>query len=116
MSAIDKTTKTEDVPAGPQSVVPSRALYPFDPLLFGAMMALVVLGIVMAYSASAVYAAQRYHDSAYFLERDVLYALLGAGAMWFGARTDFSVWKRWAYPMAIIALALLGGVLVIGAR
>ena len=38
--------------------------YPFDPVLFAAIVALVVLGIVMAYSASAVYAAQKYHDAA----------------------------------------------------
>ena len=106
----DKTEKVQD-PS------PAAAIaYPFDPVLFAAIVALIVLGIVMAYSASAVYAAQKYHDAAYFLERDLVYALLGGLAMWYGAKTDFQFWRRWAYPMVIGAILLLVGVLFIGAR
>ncbi|HJZ86717.1 MAG TPA: putative lipid II flippase FtsW [Polyangia bacterium] len=90
--------------------------YPFDPVLFAAAVALVVLGIVMSYSASAVYAAQKYHDAAYFLERDLVYTVLGALGLWYGARTDFSAWRRWAYPMLVLAMALLFAVLLVGAR
>src|SRR5258706_578228 len=74
----DRTTKTIDPPEGAASAAPPA--YPFDPVLFTAIAALVVLGIVMAYSASAIYAAQKYHDAAYFLERDLVYATLGAVA------------------------------------
>src|SRR5262249_30605824 len=75
-----------------------------------------VLGVVMAYSASAVYAGQKYHDAAYFLERDIVYALLGAFGMWFAAKTDFHVWRRWAYPMVLGAILLLVAVLFLGTR
>jgi cell division protein FtsW len=103
-----------DQPEAAPAPVPLK--YPFDPVLFTALVALCTLGIVMAYSASAVYAAARYHDAAYFLERDLLYAALGGAALWLGARTDFSVWRRWAYPMLLVALLLLVAVLAFGAR
>src|SRR5262249_48944280 len=101
---------------GPSATPAAAVTYPFDPVLFAAVVALIVLGVVMAYSASAVYAAQKYHDPAYFLEREAVYALLGALAMWYGAKTDFHVWRRWAYPMVIGAILLLVGVLFLGAR
>jgi cell division protein FtsW len=116
----ERTEKTPDLPVavGPGDTPASASAerYPVDPVLFSAMVALIAIGIVMAYSASAVYAAQKYHDAAYFLERDLVYAVLGAGALWVGARTDFLFWRRFAYPMVIVALLLLGGVLLAGAR
>src|SRR5262249_58242706 len=94
----------------------ASARHPFDPILFAAVVALVTIGIVMTYSASAVYAAQKYQDSVYFLERDLVYTLLGGIGMWYGMKTDYSAWRRWAYPMLIIAIALLAAVLVFGTR
>src|SRR5262249_36478580 len=70
----------------------------------------------MTYSASAVYAAHRYHNAAYFLWHGLFYAALGATALWFGLRTDFAVWRRFAYPLLLLALALLAAVLVVGGR
>jgi cell division protein FtsW len=92
------------------------AQYPFDPVLFGVIVALVVFGVVMSYSASAVYAAQHFHNSFYFLEHDLLYTGLGAVGLWIGLRTDFSRWRRFAYPMLLGALILLVAVLLVGAR
>jgi cell division protein FtsW len=87
-----------------------------DLVLFTAVSALVVLGIVMVYSASAIFARQRYHDAAYFLRRDLGYAALGFLAMWLGARLDYSIYRRLTYWLLVGAVGLLGLVLVVGAR
>ena len=52
-----------------------------DLVLFGAVVVLVVFGLVMVFSASAVVAQQQYHFSYYFLLRQGIWASLGMGAM-----------------------------------
>ena len=48
-----------------------------DRILFGTVVILVLFGILMVYSASAVIAADRYNSSVYFLVRQVAWAVLG---------------------------------------
>jgi cell division protein FtsW len=87
-----------------------------DPVLLISVLALVGFGIVMVYSASAVYATQKFGSSSYFLRRDLVYAALGLLAMTFATRTDFSIYRRWSYWLLVTAVAMLGLVLVAGAR
>src|SRR5262249_50813704 len=87
-----------------------------DVVLFAAVLGLVAFGVVMVYSASAVYATQKFGSATYFFKRDLLWTTLGLGAMWFAATTDFSIYRRWSYPLLFGAIAMLGAVLVVGAR
>ncbi|MEO6952041.1 MAG: putative lipid II flippase FtsW [Polyangia bacterium] len=87
-----------------------------DPVLFAAVMALLGFGIVMVYSASAVYANQKFGAATYFLKRDVGYAIIGLGAMTVALRTDYSVWRRYANALLVTSIGLLAAVLVVGAR
>jgi cell division protein FtsW len=87
-----------------------------DLVLFTAVAGLVVLGIVMVYSASAIFARQKYHDAAFFLRRDLAYATLGFVAMYLGARIDYSIYRRLCYPLLGGAAGLLLLVLFVGAR
>jgi cell division protein FtsW len=87
-----------------------------DLVLFITVASLVVLGVIMVYSASAVFARSRYHDAAYFLRRDIAYAAVGFGAMWLGARTDYSLYQRYAYPLLLTTIGLLVLVLFVGTR
>jgi cell division protein FtsW len=87
-----------------------------DVVLFAAVLGLVAFGVVMVYSASAVYATQKFGSATYFFKRDLLWTTLGLGAMWFAATTDFSIYRRWSYPLLFSAIAMLGAVLVVGAR
>ncbi len=87
-----------------------------DVVLLGTVLTLVSIGIVMVYSASAVYAGQKFGAATYFLRRDLLWAALGLTTMAVAARTDFSIYRRWTYPLLITAIGLLGAVLVVGAR
>jgi cell division protein FtsW len=70
----------------------------------------------MVYSASAVYATQKFGSPTYFFRRDLLWAALGLGALTFAARTDYSLYRRWSYAFLLAAVGMLAAVLVVGAR
>ena len=53
-----------------------RRLTP-DMWLFGAAVVLVSAGVVMVYSASAIVAADRFHDPYFFLKKQLFWAVLG---------------------------------------
>lgn len=83
-----------------------------DPILLLAMLLLLGLSFVMIFSASSVFAHDSYGSQAFFLRRHALWALLGIGAMWFGKRTDYGVWRKAAAPLLLSSVVLLGLCLV----
>jgi cell division protein FtsW len=87
-----------------------------DRVLVGAVLLLMAFGVVMVFSSGAVFAAKRYGDSAYFLKRELVYAVLGLGAMAVAMRIDYSVYRRVAYPLLGISIVCLAVVLKIGSR
>jgi cell division protein FtsW len=87
-----------------------------DPVLLAAVLSLVAFGVVMVYSASAVYATQKFGSATYFLRRDLAWTALGLLAMAWAARTDFSVYRRYTYPLLVVSLGLLVAVLAVGVR
>ena len=50
-----------------------------DPILCLVVAALVLIGIVMVYSSSAVYALEEFNDPYYFLKRQATWLVLGLG-------------------------------------
>src|SRR5215510_7441307 len=83
-----------------------------DLWLFALVLALVSLGVVMVYSASAIMAADRFHDPLHFLKRQGLWALLGMGALWAGMRFDYRRLERLVVPLMAASFVLLVLVLV----
>lgn len=77
-------------------------------------MALLTLGVIMVYSSSAVSAYVNFHDSYYFLKRQIVWASLGIVAMLFTMNIDYHVWRKLAKPVMVVTLALLVLVLVPG--
>jgi cell division protein FtsW len=73
-----------------------------DRLLFGAVVALVLLGALMVFSASAVLAADRYGSSYYFLIRQAVWAAIGLAAMVGLMHFDY---RRLAHPAVTFSLA-----------
>src|SRR2546428_5975556 len=88
-----------------------RKLRPDMWLLFAAV-ALLSLGVVMVYSASAIMAADRFHDPYFFLRKQLFLAVLGAGALWAALRVDYRRLEQWIVPLLVIAGVLLVVVLV----
>ncbi len=75
-----------------------------DKVLFGTVVALVLFGTVMVFSASAVLAAEKFHSSNYFLIRQLVWAVAGLAAMVAMMNLDY---RRLANPVVVFpALAL----------
>src|SRR2546422_2226308 len=88
-----------------------RKLAP-DVWLFGVAIVLLSVGVVMVYSASAIVAADRFHDPYFFLKKQVFWALLGAGCLWMAIRFDYHRLEGFVLPLLIFAGVLLVLVLI----
>jgi cell division protein FtsW len=87
-----------------------------DRLLCAMVLILTAVGVVMVFSAGAAFAAKKYGDWTYFLKREVVYAAAGLAAFAFALRTDYGRYRRYAYPLLFVTIALLAGLLVVGTR
>lgn len=85
-----------------------------DPVLFVLVLALVCIGLVMVYSASAFIAVSYYHDASYFFQKQLLGALLGVAAMLVTMRVDYRQWRRFSLAGLLIVFPLLIVVLKFG--
>lgn len=71
------------------------------------MFTLVAIGVIMTYSASAVYADQIFHSPTYFLRRQIFYVLLGTLMFFIAASIDPDFLRHNARFLMGIALFLL---------
>jgi cell division protein FtsW len=106
--------KMRDDGSGTRPIRPSEV--GVDRVLVGAVLALAAFGVVMVYSSGAVFAAKKYGDATYFLKRELIYAILGLGALSLATRVDYSIYRKLAYPLLFVSLGLLAAVLKIGSR
>ncbi|HSE91789.1 MAG TPA: putative lipid II flippase FtsW [Methylomirabilota bacterium] len=88
-----------------------RKLQP-DMWLLGVAVLLLSIGIVMVYSASAIVAADRFHDPYLFLRKQLFWALLGCACLVAALRLDYRRLERLGWPIVIAAAVLLVLVLV----
>jgi len=78
-----------------------------DKWLFGSTLLLVVIGVVMVFSASAVMATERFGSGYYFLLRQLGWALAGLLAMAFIMKLDYRRLKRPAIVFSLLAVTTL---------
>jgi len=92
----------------PSATLPERS---YDLVLIGAVLALLGIGTVEIYSATAAEALTQWGNSTHFLTRQLLYIAVGAVAMWQASRFDYRRLKAWTYPLLLLSLLLLAAVL-----
>ncbi|QPJ66565.1 MAG: putative lipid II flippase FtsW [Candidatus Nitrohelix vancouverensis] len=85
-----------------------------DPILGIVIGALIIIGIVMVYSSSAVYALEEYKDPYYFLKRQVLWVIIGFVALRCTRNIDYRLLEKYAYPILLLAFLLLLAVMIPG--
>jgi len=80
-----------------------------DKWLFFTTVLLVVVGLAMVFSASAVVAQDRYHSPYTFIGKQALWALAGMAALLFLSRLDYSFYKspRFIFPAFTLTTILL---------
>ena len=92
----------------PEAVVPMlhREATPYY-LLLGASMLLLVLGIVMVFSASSVNAFSFMGSSFAIVNKQVMWVVFGLPLTWIASRLPVKAWRAFAYLGLITSLALL---------
>jgi len=85
-----------------------------DFLLFILTVVLMVSGLIMIYSASAILAHDRYGSSYYFFLRQLLWILVGCAGMWVAYRVDLEALRALAIPGLFLGLFLMAAVCVPG--
>jgi cell division protein FtsW len=80
---------------------------PVDRYMLAAVLGLVLFGLVMVYSASAVLAQKRYGSEYYFLIRQGIWAVIGLGAMTAAIKVDYRYFKHPAIIFALLSIALV---------
>ncbi|UVT15312.1 MAG: putative lipid II flippase FtsW [Nitrospira sp.] len=83
-----------------------------DHLLLFVTLILAFVGLVMVFSASAVVAGNRFHDSWYYLKRQLAWLVFGLMLLHVASRVDYIWWKRLALPLLGLVTALLIIVLI----
>ncbi len=81
-----------------------------DITFFGLVMTLLVIGLIMLFSASYSYAYTYYGNSFHFIVKQLIFAIGGVFVMLIVSRIDYHHYKKFAIPVYIIALVLLGAV------
>ncbi|MEK6727216.1 MAG: putative lipid II flippase FtsW [Candidatus Omnitrophota bacterium] len=82
--------------------------------LFTVSVILICIGIVMIYSSSSIFAAERYKDSFFFLKRHVSFLAIGLLLMFFVMGIDYRRLVKFAKPLLIVSLFMLVLVLIPG--
>ncbi len=90
---------------GGRSKVPTPANH-IDWILVGAVVALSLLGVLMVFSATKGPGGDQ-PTTTYFLQRQLMFVVLGWGVMAAMAAIDYRHFRDWAIPMSGIAVALL---------
>lgn len=97
----------------PSGALPER---PYDLVLLAAVLALLGIGTVEIYSATAAESLTQFGSSSHYLQRQALYVAVGGFAMWFGARLDYRKLRAWTYPLLLVSILLLAAALGMPAR
>lgn len=92
------------------------AKQPPDLVIFGTTLALLVIGVVTVFSASYTTALSDFGDPYHYIKRQLIWAVLGIGALLVTMQIDYRALRRFAFLGLIVSIVLLGLVLVIGSE
>jgi cell division protein FtsW len=88
-----------------------RVVGRIDGVLCGTVIALIVFGVVMVYSASSVRAQREFGDGHHYLIRQALYASVGIPLLLLLARVDYHRYRAFGKPLLAIAASMLVAVI-----
>jgi cell division protein FtsW len=79
----------------------------FDYVLIIVTAMLVMIGIIMVYSSSAVLARERMNDGYYFLKKEIVFAGIGFAMLVIASKVPYQFWRKMVYPILGFAFILL---------
>lgn len=92
----------------------SRPISLYDKWLIGAVIGLLIIGLMMVASSSVMISTKYYHQPFHFLIRQACYLFVGLMIALIVVRMDSSFWEKMSMPMLVVCLFLLLMVLVPG--
>jgi cell division protein FtsW len=95
---------------------PSAQEHEADPYFLFGVGALLVIGLVMLSSASAVVSYAKYGNTYHFFFRQLVAVVLGIGLFFIFYRIDYRLWRRYALSALIFSILLLVLVFIPGLR
>ncbi|MBC7171168.1 MAG: FtsW/RodA/SpoVE family cell cycle protein, partial [Polyangiaceae bacterium] len=94
------------IPLSKGSALP-KTTGPVDAVLVSVVVALVAFGVVMVYSASAVYANRMFEDGNHYLVRQSVFAAVALPLMWLASSIDYHRIRLFTYPILVVTVGLL---------
>lgn len=85
-----------------------------DGWFLATVVGLVIFGLIMVYSSSFIFAQERTGDGFSFIKKQLIYSLLGIGAVYLGLTLEIRKLRQWAYPILGIATLLLAMIWIPG--
>ena len=92
----------------------TEQLHKYDYQLIIAVAALLIVGLMMIYSATFALGYQLHGQPTYYFIRQMLWMALGLLAMIVAARIEYHTWRRFSIPIMAMTMLLLLLVLAIG--
>lgn len=92
----------------------NKPLALYDKWLMGAVLGLVLIGLMMVSSSSVMISSQYFHNPFHFLLRQVIFLSLGFLVALIVMRVDTTEWEKWSNSLLLISLVLLVLVLIPG--
>ena len=89
---------------------PSRVAGPVDTSLAATLVGLIAFGVVMVYSASAVYANNMFGNGYHFLVRQAVFAGVALVVLFAFSQISIELLRRTTYPVLLIAILLMAAV------
>lgn len=91
----------------PSSKSPPMKPGSIDVSLAATLVGLIAFGVVMVYSASAVYADRMYGDGTHFLIRQTIFSAVAFVVLAATSRIDITLLRRFTYPVLLVAVVLM---------
>lgn len=86
----------------------------FDYGLLVVVLLLVIIGLVILYSTSAYNGRVKFHDSFYYLKKQLFATTIGLALMYATANIDYHVWQKYAIMAYVVSVLLSAAVLIVG--
>lgn len=95
------------IPSFTKKRPPVKVQKPFDVYLFFTTFLLVLIGIMMIFSSSAILAKENFGDTYYFLKRELLYFLAGLCVLFVTRKIPYHLYGKAIYPILAATFVLM---------
>nr|WP_256205210.1 stage V sporulation protein E [Piscibacillus halophilus] len=85
-----------------------------DYVLLAAILILLLIGVLMVYSASSVWSEYKFGDAFFYLKRQVLFAIVGLIGIWVMVKIPYFKWVNMAVTIYIVCILLLVALFIPG--